>query len=49
MLKSLSLERMHRHVRCGPLMLPCTAGLGIDRLRRQCLHEEGESDAPDVL
>jgi alkylation response protein AidB-like acyl-CoA dehydrogenase len=44
MLKSLPLERLYRDSRCGSLMLPWTAELCIDRLGRECLYEEGESD-----
>ena len=44
MLKSLPLERLYRDSRCGSLMLPWTAELCIDRLGRECLYEDGESD-----
>jgi alkylation response protein AidB-like acyl-CoA dehydrogenase len=44
MLKSLPLERMYRDSRCGSLMLPWTAELCIDRIGREALYEEGESD-----
>ncbi len=44
MLKSLALERMYRDSRCGSLMLPWTAELCLDRLGRESLYEQGESD-----
>jgi alkylation response protein AidB-like acyl-CoA dehydrogenase len=44
MLKSLPLERLYRDSRCGALMLPWTAELCLDRIGREALYEEGESD-----
>lgn len=44
LLKSLPLERLYRDSRCGSLMLPWTAELCLDRLGRECLYEDGESD-----
>jgi alkylation response protein AidB-like acyl-CoA dehydrogenase len=44
MLKSLPLERIYRDSRCGSLMLPWTAELCLDRLGRDCLYEQGETD-----
>ncbi|MFY9513232.1 MAG: acyl-CoA dehydrogenase family protein [Rubrivivax sp.] len=44
MLKHLPLERLFRDSRCGSLMLPWTAELCLDRLGRECLYEDGESD-----
>lgn len=44
MLKTLPLERLYRDARCGSLMLPWTAELCLDRLGRECLYEQGESD-----
>jgi alkylation response protein AidB-like acyl-CoA dehydrogenase len=44
MLKSLPLERLYRDSRCGSLMLPWTAELCLDRLGRETLYEQGETD-----
>lgn len=44
MLKTLPLERLYRDSRCGALMLPWTAELCMDRLGREALYEQGESD-----
>lgn len=44
MLKSLPLERLYRDSRCGALMLPWTAELCLDRLGRETLYENGETD-----
>ncbi len=44
MLKSLPLERLYRDSRCGALMLPWTAELCLDRIGREALYEDGESD-----
>ena len=44
MLKSLPLERLYRDSRCGALMLPWTAELCLDRIGREALYEQGESD-----
>jgi alkylation response protein AidB-like acyl-CoA dehydrogenase len=44
MLRSLPLERLYRDSRCGSLMLPWTAELCMDKLGRDALYEEGESD-----
>lgn len=44
MLKSLPLERIYRDSRCGSLMLPWTAELCLDRIGREALYEQGESD-----
>jgi hypothetical protein len=44
MLKSLPLERIYRDSRCGSLMLPWTAELCLDRIGREALYENGESD-----
>jgi alkylation response protein AidB-like acyl-CoA dehydrogenase len=44
MLKSLALERIYRDSRCGSLMLPWTAELCLDRIGREALYENGESD-----
>jgi alkylation response protein AidB-like acyl-CoA dehydrogenase len=44
MLRSLPLERMYRDSRCGSLMLPWTAELCLDRIGREALYEQGESD-----
>lgn len=44
MLKTLPLERLYRDSRCGSLMLPWTAELCLDRLGREALYEQGESD-----
>jgi alkylation response protein AidB-like acyl-CoA dehydrogenase len=43
-LKSLPLERLYRDSRCGSLMLPWTAELCLDRLGRETLYEQGETD-----
>ena len=48
MLKSLPLERLYRDARCGSLMLPWTAELCMDRIGREALYEQGESDEPAV-
>src|SRR5215211_5054909 len=45
MLKSLPLERIYRDARCGSLMLPWTAELCLDRIGREALYENGETDA----
>ena len=45
MLKSLPLERIYRDSRCGSLMLPWTAELCLDKLGRETLYEQGETDA----
>ena len=44
MLRSLPLERMYRDSRCGSLMLPWTAELVLDRIGREALYEQGETD-----
>ena len=44
MLKSLPLERVYRDSRCGSLMLPWTAELCLDKLGRETLYEQGETD-----
>jgi alkylation response protein AidB-like acyl-CoA dehydrogenase len=44
MLKSLALERIYRDSRCGSLMLPWTAELCLDRIGREALYENGETD-----
>jgi len=44
MLRSLPLERMYRDSRCGSLMLPWTAELCLDRIGREALYEQGETD-----
>ncbi|MEO1494785.1 MAG: acyl-CoA dehydrogenase family protein [Pseudomonadota bacterium] len=44
MLKSLPLERLYRDSRCGSLMLPWTAEICLDRIGREALYEQGESD-----
>ena len=44
MLKSLALERIYRDSRCGSLMLPWTAELCLDKLGRDCLYEQDETD-----
>lgn len=44
MLKSLALERIFRDSRCGSLMLPWTAEICLDRIGREALYEEGETD-----
>ncbi len=44
MLKSLPLERIYRDSRCGSLMLPWTAELCVDRIGRDALYEQGETD-----
>jgi alkylation response protein AidB-like acyl-CoA dehydrogenase len=44
MLRSLPLERLYRDSRCGSLMLPWTAELCLDRLGRETLYEQGETD-----
>jgi len=44
MLRSLPLERMYRDSRCGSLMLPWTAELVLDRVGREALYEQGETD-----
>ena len=44
MLKSLPLERLYRDSRLGSLMLPWTAELCVDRLGRETLYEQGETD-----
>ena len=45
MLKTLPLERLYRDSRCGSLMLPWTAEICIDRIGRESLYEQGETDA----
>jgi alkylation response protein AidB-like acyl-CoA dehydrogenase len=44
MLKSLPLERIYRDSRCGSLMLPWTAELCLDRIGREALYVNGETD-----
>jgi alkylation response protein AidB-like acyl-CoA dehydrogenase len=44
MLKNLPLERYYRDSRCGSLMLPWTAELCVDRIGREALYEQGETD-----
>ncbi len=44
MLKTLPLERLYRDSRCGSLMLPWTAEICLDRIGREALYEQGESD-----
>src|SRR4029079_12181858 len=44
MLRSLPLERLYRDSRCGSLMLPWTAELVLDRIGREALYEQGETD-----
>ncbi len=44
MLRTLPLERLYRDSRCGSLMLPWTAELCMDKLGREALYEEGETD-----
>jgi alkylation response protein AidB-like acyl-CoA dehydrogenase len=44
MLKHLALERIYRDSRCGSLMLPWTAEICLDRLGRETLYEDGETD-----
>lgn len=44
MLRSLPLERLYRDSRCGSLMLPWTAELCLDRIGREALYEQGETD-----
>jgi hypothetical protein len=44
MMKHLALERICRDGRCGSLMLPRTAELGLDGMGRETLYEAGERD-----
>ncbi len=44
MLKTLPLERLYRDSRCGSLMLPWTAEICLDRIGREALYEQGETD-----